>query len=281
MSETTEKRLPIPVVITVLLALVSAKLFWVVIEILYLPSEGIDYEGGGKSASLYYRYRLANESGPVVKKRVVSQPAGRIRDFTLKGLYEDGDNSIAILTKGNKSHLLSIGESVNGYRLEKVESKSAWFEKGGKSYRLKLKEKNSGRIDRSYRVIRSSAGETSRKGDSGKVADSVVDGAPKVVSRGILKKYSQNADNIWKNITIDGVKRNGHLYGFEVKYVKRDSVFDKLGLERGDIIIAINGEEITDYGVPMRLMSEIDTIENLTLTVKRGKMEKELEYEIR
>lgn len=70
------------------------------------------------------------------------------------------------------------------------------------------------------------------------------------------------------------------IKGFKVNFVKRGSDFSKLGLKRGDIIKSLNGEELTDYNRAFEFYKNIDTVENLTLTIQRGQEEMELNYEI-
>jgi len=53
-----------------------------------------------------------------------------------------------------------------------------------------------------------------------------------------------------------------------------------LGLRRGDVLTAVNGQVLDNYSAALGIYKNINTIENLTLVIKRGKEEMELEYEI-
>ena len=61
---------------------------------------------------------------------------------------------------------------------------------------------------------------------------------------------------------------------------KRNSDFSKLGLRRDDVIKSINGQEINSYNRAFETYKNIQNVENLTMVIKRGKEEMELEYEI-
>jgi general secretion pathway protein C len=100
------------------------------------------------------------------------------------------------------------------------------------------------------------------------------------VPRTLIRDYTQNLDKIWRNIGIDPEKRGKELLGFRVRFVRRGSPFEKLGLRRGDIITAINGEPLHDLGTVMEAYRSIDSMDGLTLTVKRNNKEVELNYEI-
>jgi general secretion pathway protein C len=87
-------------------------------------------------------------------------------------------------------------------------------------------------------------------------------------------------DKIWRDISISQHRSNGKLDGFRINYVKKGSDFEKLGLRRGDILKAINAQELNSMGAAMEFYKEINNIENLTLTIERDGRSEELEYEI-
>jgi len=70
------------------------------------------------------------------------------------------------------------------------------------------------------------------------------------------------------------------LEGFKVRFVRKGSPFEKLGLKRGDIIRTINGEPIVDYATPMRMLKSAESIDDLSITVERNHEEQELKYEV-
>ncbi len=53
------------------------------------------------------------------------------------------------------------------------------------------------------------------------------------IERKLLSSYTNDVDKIWKNIGIEEHKSGGKLDGFKVNFVKKGSVFEKLGLKRG------------------------------------------------
>ncbi|SFV68706.1 General secretion pathway protein C [hydrothermal vent metagenome] len=102
----------------------------------------------------------------------------------------------------------------------------------------------------------------------------------KIVNRNLLTSYTSNPKKIWKDIGISENKLNGKLHGFKINYIKKGSDFEKLGLKRGDLLTAINAEELDNLGAVMSLYGDINNIENLTLTVERNGKSKDIEYEI-
>ena len=65
-----------------------------------------------------------------------------------------------------------------------------------------------------------------------------------------------------------------------MNFIRRGSDFSKLGLKRDDVIKAVNGQPIRSYKAAMDVYRKVGDMENMTLTIKRGDEEMELEYEV-
>jgi len=266
--------------IPLLLAAAFVKIAWVAVELLYLPPTGVEPERSLEGKSLYRPYRLA--SNEALKRPAKPRPStprrDLIRDMHLVGVYLDPSRSIAVITKGSKSYLVSPGEKVLGYTLQELEPETAVLSKGGKSYRLELyRAKKSGAPSADRPRPRESAARTPAVTQNPETEE----GGTRTISRETLNKYTSDLDTIRKYIGLTPYKKDGSLRGFKVRYIRRGSDFEKLGLRRGDIITAINGEQIVDLSVPMELMRNLEGLEGLSLQIKRGKKELELDYEIR
>jgi general secretion pathway protein C len=265
--------------VPVLVILALIKLFWVFIELFYLPVAGIDSGKGARGKSLYQPYRLA--SNEALKRTKKSRPKprkqNRLREMKLLGVYQGPRHHIAVISKGNKSYVVYEGEKVLGYRIDSVEERSVSLSRDGKSYRLELvKTKGAPVVSAPSPSSQRKAGK--KRPDEPAIVD---DDGNKIIPRSLLNDYAKDLDKIRKYIRMVPYKKDGALQGFKVRFVKRGSDFAKLGLKRGDIITGINGEAIVDYSTPMELMKNIDTLEGLTLQIKRGNEELEIEYEVR
>ena len=114
-----------------------------------------------------------------------------------------------------------------------------------------------------------------------KVEGDVVDaGDHKIIDKSLMDHYAKNMDDIYKNIGIVEVKKGNILEGFRISFIRKGSPFAKLGVKRGDIIKAINGQKIDSYNAAFGVYKNISNIDNLTLVIQRGKEEMELEYEV-
>ena len=263
----------------ILTIVVGVKLLWLIVSLFLLPNTGEKYENKHKSKPLYYRVKLSNRANVIAPissshNRNKIATSGSMRGIKLIALYHASDVLVVTVTKGNKSTVLSKGEPVYGFILSSAGANYAIFMKGGRSFKLLLNnDKNIGKSSYSKR----SRPRTSIKAPNKGIADE--DGR-KLINRNLLTSYTKNVDKIWKDIGIGENKQNGRLNGFKINFVKRGSDFEKLGLKRGDVLLAINAEPLDSYGAAMNFFKEIDTIDNLTLTVERNGQSEEIEYEI-
>ncbi|HHD79222.1 MAG TPA: PDZ domain-containing protein [Epsilonproteobacteria bacterium] len=264
----------------ILVLLLIIKILWFVVEVLWLPATGVDQvsQKGGKA--LYYRVKLTpNEAAaPVIttRKTPVKQASGSIKEIKLLAIYNASDATVVTVAYKSKTKVLSRGENINGFVLEGAGNNFATFSKKAKTYKVYLvKEKSSGTS--SVKAVNATEAKTKNVALKGDVTDA---GDHKIIDRALLDHYATNMDDIYKNIGIAEVRDGKDLTGFRVTFVRKDSPFAKLGVQRDDVIKSMNGQEINSYNAAFGVYKNIQNIDNLTLVIQRGKEEMELEYEI-
>ena len=212
---------------------------------------------------------------PTTTKRPL-QTAGSIKDIKLLAIYNASDVTVVTVEYKGKTRVLAKDEAINGFVLEGAGSNYATFSKNAKTYQINLivSKKGSGSIKSAQPSATSSASESQVEGE-------IVDaGDRKIVDRSLLDHYAQNMDDIYKNIGIREIKKGKDLEGFSISFIRKGSPFAKLGIQRGDVIKAINGQKIDSYNAAFEVYKNISNIDNLTLVIQRGKEEMELEYEV-
>ena len=293
MSQASKKS-ALGLMLSIAVAFLLAKAFWVFLETKMLPKQGINKEENSGIKALYYRYSLASKKD---KPKVIKKPIQKsktavvkpkkpkeleLKKFTLKGIYIDSKQKFIMVSYLGKTTFLSKGDELKGFKLIKIAPTYAIFSKDGKKYRLDLfkKEKNK---EQSSKSSTNTLENTKRAEKKEPTSNSAItkDGDVTVISKELFNKYKKDINAIRKNINAVPIQDGKKLKGFRVTYVKKGSDFDKLGVKRGDIIKAINGEEITDWSVPISFFENIDTVNGATITVQRGNEIKELEYEVR
>jgi len=266
--------------LALLILLLIVKTLWFVVEILWLPTTGIDQANNKGGKALYYRVKLTpNKVVAPVKKAPVVKETSSIDEIKLLAIYNTRTETVVTVKYKGKTKVLGRGEDINGYVLEGAGSNFATFSKNSRSYKVMiLKGKNFGNGKMTTSMDTSVQNRTKISDKSlGEITDA---GDHRVIDRSLLEHYANNMDDIYKNIGITELKEGSNLKGFRITFVKKDSPFEKLGIHREDVIKSINGQEINSYNAAFEAYKNIKNIDNLTLVVQRGKEEMELEYEI-
>jgi general secretion pathway protein C len=267
----------------VLTMLVITKSIWIAISLLFLPKSGIEQPASVKLEPLYYPVKLAKQSQKKASAPIKiepKKPIGNMQGYTLLALYHAKEMLVVTVQKGKKTKVLSKGEAIDGFRLTSAGSNYAIFTKGDKNFKLLLKGiKNKITYASPQKSTPIKQSRSINKDNANGITESD-NGVSKIVSKKLLSSYTKDIDKIWKDIGIGDYKVNGKLQGFKVNFIKRGSDFEKLGLKKGDILTSINGQELNSYNAAFGFFKEIDSIENLTLNIKRNNQEMELEYEI-
>jgi len=261
---------------------VISKIIWMVIALLFLPKSGIEHTQKVEMKPLYYPIKLANKSPIVAPPPTIIKPtkktAGNMQGYTLLALYHASDTLVVTIAKGKKTKVLAKGEAMDGFVLKSAGPNYAIFTKGNKEFELLLKGAKNKASNNA--ITHHSPSSLPKEQKPQKEIVEADDGISKIVSKGLLSSYTKDIDKVWKDIGISDYKVNGRLQGFKVNFIKKGSDFEKLGLQKGDVLTAVNGQELDSYNAAFGFFKEIDSIENLTLNIKRNNQEMELEYEI-
>jgi len=269
-------------VLALLILLLIIKLLWFVVELVWLPSSGVEHTEEKSSKALYYRAKLTPNEAPAPEKQKTVHPVksqGSIKDIELLAIYNSSDVTVITVLHKNKTKVLSRGDDINGFVLEGAGRNFATFSKNSKTYQISLikSKKAANNVSR----IKSVPTSTGTQSSSSKAEGDIVDaGDHRIVDKSLVEHYAKNMEEIMKNIGIVEQKEGTELKGFRVTFVRRNSHFSKLGLRRGDVIKSINGQEINSYNAAMNVYKNIDKMDALSITITRGKKEMELEYEI-
>jgi general secretion pathway protein C len=256
----------IKVVVNLLLLTLLAK-FISVVALWLLPFQAVTPEIDNSKVITYHRVDFHN----FIQKRERSQKSSSkerlsIDDMILYGLYGNshfGYAIVAIKSAPDKTEIISIGEKYRGYKLKKIALHFVVFTKNRREYILALSD------------LKNIA---TKKSSLGSYSDDPQQNIS--ISRNEIHFYEKNPSRIWQDISINEIKKSGKIVGFKVLKVRRNSKIGSLGLQRGDIILKANGIALRSYNAAFKIYSQINTLENLTLLIKRGNKEKELIYEI-
>jgi len=267
---------------------VITKVIWLTVAILFLPKSGVEHIEISKAKPLFYRIKLATKvkeppkpkSKPKHKLKPKAPTVISMKGIKLIALYNSSHALVVTVEKAKKTKVLSKGEDIDGFILNSAGPNYAVFKKNNKKFKLILGDD---KIEDYLKKVKSSTIKSKpkpkKKPKSNIVENEYGDG--KIVSKDLLNSYTKNIEKVWKDIGIDENKVNGQLQGFKINFVKKGSDLEKLGLRRGDILKAVNGDELNSYKSAYSFYGEIGTMENLTLSIIRNNQDMELEYEIK
>ena len=266
-------------IIFILSIIVIVKIIWIAVSILFLPTTGEEYQQPNRIKKLYYRVRLTNKTKEIILpdantiKNNRATKVSSMEGYKLLGLYKSKDTIVVTVEKGRKTTVLVKGEDINGFVLTSAGRDYAIFKKSSEEFKLSLTNDK--------KALNRISKHSKNKRPSLKINSTIIeDGGTKHIPRTLLTSYTKDMDKIWKDIAIVKHQSNGKLDGYKINYVKKGSDFEKLGLKRGDILVEINAEPLNSLSAAMNFFKEINSIENLTLTVLRNGKREDIEYEI-
>ena len=181
-------------------------------------------------------------------------------------------------TKAGKQDIFRYGEQVYEYGiLTKIERSAVEIEKDAQSYSLQ--------IDYEKENKRPEANSVKRR--SGKRSTSSASFAKKIGEREYLldrSKVQKSIENPEKVLTDARLLPNiieGKQEGFKISEVVPDGLYHSLGLKNGDILLNINGLEISNPEVAIQAMSALKGMNRINLDIMRSGENMTIDYQMR
>lgn len=241
-----------------------------------LPKEDINFISLNSNTLEYKKYNgfYSNVQNSAVKNQEIKKEVAvqTLDRYKLRGIYSTQSNAGWINVedeRANKSYILSQWEELDGYLLTKLFKNYVIFEKQGQEYKLEISKNDDEKI--SYEI-------SSTKNDIKEqiiVKNDVVE-----VKRDYLNSYVNDIDKVWNNISIKEIKDGNKIDGFKIFNVVKGSVFEKLGLKKGDIIKAINNTALSSYADAFKVYNNMSNTKYLNIEILRNNEVMELNYEI-
>ncbi len=243
---------------------------------LFLPKSYLPYISNNNKMIEYSKYKFKEnfEVKKTVKKEIKKETKKEyklISNILLKMVYQEKNNHgwIIIAEKSTKnSMVLGINEKYKNYTLKEIYANYVIFTKGGKNYKLSLSPEDK---------------LTSYVKDDEEEEETYIEQVDNqyILKRGLINSYTKNSTKIWKEISIKEIFKNGKIDGFRITRIAKNSVFEKLGLRKNDIIKSVNNIKLKSYADAFKIYEKTAEIKNMRFVVLRGDEEVELEYEIK
>ncbi len=102
-----------------------------------------------------------------------------------------------------------------------------------------------------------------------------------VIDRREVEKTVANLNEVFTQARAVPYFEDGKTVGFRVFSIKPGSVFEKIGLQNGDVIQRVNGVELTDPTKAITLFTELQNEGHIAVDLQRNKAKKSFAYDIR
>jgi len=185
-------------------------------------------------------------------KKVNIKKIETLKGLILKAVYKNGKNSFIIVEDNRKTKFINLNDYYKGYKLIEIGKNYAIFRRNGRDYKISFKKE---KINHLYKERKATYLES--------------------ISKKVFKEYKDNLSKIWSNIGIIKVKE-----GYRITYLKKGSIFDKIGLKRGDILLEVNGRKLKNDADAWNLYKNADKFNEFEIKIKRNNQIKVLNYEV-
>ena len=192
--------------------------------------------------SLFFQNNLTTSQTPLDAQKL---------NIKLKAIYKNGKTGFIIIEDHHKIYFINLHESYKGYKLIAIYPQAALFIKNGKKYKIEF-QKKSVKYNATYN-------------------DDVAITIPKQT----FLTYKNDLAKIAQTIHIIQTPQ-----GYKITYVKKGSIFEKLGLKKGDIITKVNGKVLRNDADAWDIYKHTDKIHSYDITIIRNNHKKDLHYEV-
>lgn len=101
------------------------------------------------------------------------------------------------------------------------------------------------------------------------------------VDKNTINESLKDVNSLMKDVRIRPHFSNGQSDGLIVSGIRGDSVFKKLGLRNGDIIMGVDGSKIESVDDAMKLYSGLKNMQNMKIEIKRRGQVQTLDYNVK
>ena len=188
--------------------------------------------------------------------------SGNARDYTAAIIEDENER---------KQDLYRVGDTVQGAELKLVLRDRVVVNYQGQDEVLLMQ------TDKGHEVI---SKRTSGRSTSSRQLPPAAITKRVSLSRATIDEAMANISTLMKDVRIRPHFRNGQPEGMAVSGIKSDSIFRKMGIRNGDIILGVDGQKIESVDDAMGLYGSLRTATDVKLDIKRLGQVQSIEYSI-
>lgn len=245
------------------------------------PTSASSNSQGGVDITQIQRLNLFGEVNKVVAPKPVQETITDAPETSLNLVLagvvstSEEDQGTAIIENRGKQATYAIGEKIDGTNatLAQVHSDRVIIKNGGRHETLMLDG-----LDFTKRRPGQQSpaqGTVSRRPNQNNNTMGRIDNTPQQPRElseeavAATEALRESPSSFIDFITVTPALEGGEMAGYKVKPGKDPSLFESVGLKNGDIVIQINGLDLTDPAQARDAMGELRTAQSIELTVTR------------
>ncbi|WP_154173136.1 type II secretion system protein GspC [Vibrio metoecus] len=207
---------------------------------------------------------FTEQKEPVVEQPVVVDAPKTRLSLVLSGVVASNDmqKSLAVIANRGVQATYGINEVIEGtqVKLKAVMPDRVILSNAGRDETLMLEG-----LDYSAPAVPSTPNaQTPRQGQAAMPAPQLEEKLD-----AIREAITRNPQEIFQYVRLSQVKRDDKVLGYRVSPGKDPALFESIGLQDGDMAVAINGLDLTDPNVMNTLFQSMNDMTEMNLTVER------------
>ncbi|MFA5516806.1 MAG: type II secretion system protein GspC [Desulfuromonadales bacterium] len=213
------------------------------------------------------------ENAPEV---VSAAPAVRT-DLTLFGTITRGADSLAVIKAGQKVKTYHLGDEVpGGGKIEMIDRHSVSIRNPNGSLQVLPLYAEKQPKESPISASASPAG-----GDSAGGAEIHSVGENRwVIPQTVAEQARGNIGELLKQARVEPNMINGKTEGFVVRMIRPRSILANLGIQRGDILMQVNGVELNGPEKALQIFQQLREAKNISIGLLRNGNNLSFEYEV-
>ncbi len=192
----------------------------------------------------------------------IFDPEQKAVDFDLKGTVACNSSFGFIFIEersSKKQKLYRLGDMIGPSKLVNITRNTATLRRGGRDTILKVKESVEGQL-----LPESPAGSAASRNLT--------------LSKQAVTEKLSNLNNLMRRAVIRPFIRRGVQEGFIISNIAPGSLYEKMGLQNGDIVVDINNNKIKGADDLLQVVNLMQSGSNIGLNIKRRGKEETINY---
>ncbi|MGB9766939.1 MAG: type II secretion system protein GspC [Sulfurihydrogenibium sp.] len=181
-----------------------------------------------------------------------------------------GFRSFALLKINGKSYVVSQGQVIQGLKVLKITNSFVVVSYNSNQKTIKLGE-----------VIKQSANANQQNPNAPlnlPPLDTLLSSSSNKIPKSELERITADPGIMFTQIRLIPYVENGQTKGFRFDWIQDGSLFQKMGLQVGDVLVAINNQQINSGEDAFRILQIIRNEPNFKVTILRNGKTMELNY---